>query len=157
MRIEDYLNAIELNAALQKGVITPEGAIAEAQALFERLMDAYILDRGGVDNDLAMAIGLVNDAILGDKSPNWFEGMTPLRRDHELIRLGQAMKRARELLGRHARLTALDEHREATQFKPVRTGATSRSHNINMSAEMHEAFARLSPQERGDLIEQALG
>ena len=35
-------------------------------------------------------------------------------------------------------------------------GRTSRSHNISMGADAHERLARLSPTERGDLIERAL-
>ena len=53
-------------------------------------------------------------------------------------------------------LAALDAHRGATQYPALREGAVSRSHNVNASRDTHAAFARLSPAERGDLIEGAL-
>lgn len=57
----------------------------------------------------------------------------------------------RDSLGRARR-----PEQDATTFRPVRGGAVSRSHNVNMSPSAHEAFARLTPQQRGDLIERAL-
>ena len=35
-------------------------------------------------------------------------------------------------------------------------GRTSRSHNISASAETHQRFAALTPQERGEVIQRAL-
>ena len=57
----------------------------------------------------------------------------------------------KDILGRRRR-----PEQDATTFQPARPGRLSRSHNINMSPEAHEAFARLSPQERGDLLELVL-
>lgn len=45
---------------------------------------------------------------------------------------------------------------DAHTFQPARPGRVSKSHNVNMSPDAHAAFSRLSPQERGDLIERAL-
>lgn len=57
----------------------------------------------------------------------------------------------RDKLGR-VRRAAQDE----TTFQPLRPGRQSKSHNVNMSQSAHEAFARLTPAERGDLVEAAL-
>lgn len=58
------------------------------------------------------------------------------------------------------RKDSLGRVRQASQsthlVKRSREGAFSRSHNINMPEAVHAAFAKLTPQERGDLIEQAL-
>src|SRR5690606_38404251 len=62
----------------------------------------------------------------------------------------QTTKR-RDSLGRVRR-----PEQDAATFKPARARALSKSHNGNMSPQMHETFARLSPQERGDLIESVL-
>lgn len=61
------------------------------------------------------------------------------------------MTRRTDSLGR-ARQPAQDE----TTFRPLREGRESRSHNVNMTPAAHAALARLTPQERGDLIERAL-
>jgi len=57
----------------------------------------------------------------------------------------------RDSLGRARR-----PEQDATTFRPALEGRYSRSHNVNMTPEAHEAFSRLSPVERGDLIQRAL-
>lgn len=61
------------------------------------------------------------------------------------------MTTTRDSLGRVRRPT-----QDAHLGRKVRAGAVSRSHNVNMSAAAHAAFAALSTAERGDLIEAAL-
>lgn len=65
------------------------------------------------------------------------------------------MAQSTDKLGRR-RDPAQHEKLRAHQFTAPRPGALSRSHNVSMSSEAHEAFAALSPAERGALIEQAL-
>lgn len=57
----------------------------------------------------------------------------------------------RDRLGRVRR-----PEQDETTFQRLRPGRESKSHNVNMSARAHAAFSRLTPAERGDLIEKAL-
>lgn len=57
----------------------------------------------------------------------------------------------RDSLGRARR-----PEQDQTTFRPALEGRYSRSHNVNMTPAAHEAFARLTAQERGDLVSAAL-
>lgn len=85
------------------------------------------------------------DYWLGDDAPSAL-----------FTRLGEWFDAALVLLRRLRQRRALADHREGTQFQPLRPGRESKSHNVNMSPAAHAAFARLSPVERGDLIEKAI-